>query len=510
MRSSLRPGVMLRATQIVTILGLISQIAAFLRTAIIAYMFGIALEVDAYNLAIIPVTVISVALASWLQISFVGRYAASIARGDKPLSDAYRSQMLVLVIGCATVAATGCYCFAPLITDALVSSDSAELAYRVLRAMQVAGLALVPIVAGDFAGLVLNCHGRFGLAALAPVANASVSISGLLLWPHPSLSALVITLLLGNIAQGAVVFIGLARLSLPFRFRSSLAWNAVLRSASLALPLLPAMLLANSSIALIASHCSQFGEGTVAIYGYASRLHGAVTQVMIMGLGTVLLPHFATQWSVGLTNEIVILLRKLARMGAFFSISICLAIYAMGDDVIVLLLARGAFSEQYAFQVNSLWALLSLSLYPLAAGTIIAKFCQALHGVGPILLSGAVSFIVTWLCATLGSETGSLDIVVSSATASAVAGLLFWLTWLSRKLPIGLILKDMLIAYARALLIWLPAFGCVHLFAFLFPPTLSPIIHMILEGTVYLSIALLTMFGTKSYSWYFQQPFVKH
>ena len=43
----------------------------------------------------------------------------------------------------------------------------------------------------------------------------------------------------------------------------------------LALPLLPAMMLGNSAAAIIQFRMAELGEGMVAIYGYASRLHNA-------------------------------------------------------------------------------------------------------------------------------------------------------------------------------------------------------------------------------------------
>ena len=184
---------------------------------------------------------------------------------------------------------------------------------RPRRALRLAGLTLIPIILGDFIGLILNSHGRFFAAAAAPLVNALVSVLGLWFWSRLDLSALVWTLLLGAIAQGLVVVVALLRLRLGFPLATGAAKAEVRTTLMLGLPLLPAMMLANSAAAIVQFRAAQLGEGVVAAYGYAARLHGALAQVLVIGLSTVLLPHFAALWSRGETAEIVSLFRRLAR-----------------------------------------------------------------------------------------------------------------------------------------------------------------------------------------------------
>lgn len=63
---------MLRSTRTVMLLGIAVQIAAFLRTAIVAATLGTSLDVDAYNLGLIAPSFISTVIGSWLQMSFIG------------------------------------------------------------------------------------------------------------------------------------------------------------------------------------------------------------------------------------------------------------------------------------------------------------------------------------------------------------------------------------------------------------------------------------------------------
>src|SRR5450432_239836 len=200
---------------------------------------------------------------------------------------------------------------------------------------------------------------------------------------------------------------------LSFPIETSVAKREVRTTLTLALPLLPAMMLGNSAAAIIQFRAAGLGEGMVAIYGYASRLHGALAQVLVIGLSTVLLPHFAALWSRGEKTEITVLFRRLARCTILTVAYLTLGIYLMGESATKILFERGAFDALHTQQVSWLWTLLSLSLFPHAFGTFIAKFCQAVRDAGSVLASGAILFTVTWIVTWVGASAGSLNIITS-------------------------------------------------------------------------------------------------
>ena len=433
---------MLRSTRTVVLLGIAVQIAAFVRTAIIAAALGASLEVDAYNLGLVVPSLISAVIGSWLQLSFIGRYTSLVATGEAGQAAGYRSRMLVLVLCIALTFATLCFLLPERMMALFIPADKTKMISSAAAALKLSGLIVVPILLGDFIALILNSHGRFFAAALAPLINAMVSVLGLLLWPTVNLSALVWTLLAGGLAQCFVVVAALLRMRLSFSIGIGTTKGEMSTALMLALPLLPAMILGNSAAAIIQFRAAELGEGAVAIYGYASRLHGALAQVLVIGLSTVLLPHFAALWSRGEKTEIVILFRRLARATILIVAYLSVGIYLMDETATRILFQRGAFDAQRTQQVSWLWTLLSLSLFPHAFGTFIAKFCQALRGAGSILVSSIILFAVTWIVARFGASTGSLGIVAGSVAASFVATGCFWLLWLGRQVQIAPILRD--------------------------------------------------------------------
>jgi putative peptidoglycan lipid II flippase len=490
---------MLRSTHTVVLLGIAVQVAAFLRTAIIAATLGTSLDVDAYNLGLIAPSFISTVIGSWLQMSFIGRYTALVTTGETRLAAGYRSRMLVLVLGCALVFAGLCFLLPEWIASIFIPAGQTSV--MASEALKLSGLILVPIIFSDFVALILNSHGHFFAAALAPLINALVSVVGLWFWPSLNLSALVWTLLLGSIVQCLVVVVALLRTRLRFPLETSIANAEVRTTLMLAIPLLPAMMLGNSANAMIQFRTAELGEGAVATFGYASRLHGALAQVLVIGLGTVLLPHFAALWSRGEKAEVTILFRRLARCTISVVAYLTVGIYLMGETAAKVLFERGVFSAQHTAEVSWLWILLSLSLFPSAFGTFIAKFCQAVRGARSILASGVISFAVTWWATWYGASVGSLNIVTSAATASFLATCCFWFIWLGRRIQLLPILKDMGVASFRMGLILVPAVA-VERWSHVHTDHLPDILDLLIRGSLYSLVVLGLLIVTKSHRWF--------
>ncbi|MFU0507850.1 murein biosynthesis integral membrane protein MurJ [Pseudaminobacter sp. NGMCC 1.201702] len=492
---------MLKSTQTVTALGLVIQVVGFLRTMMIAAALGVSVVIDAYNLGIIAPTFIATVLGGWLQVGFVGRYAGLVGLGEDVHAADYRTKMLVLVAVIASALAAVCSFFPEPIMAMFMSGQDVT---RTLAAdaLRIAAWTLVPVLTADFIGLVLNSHGRFFAAAFAPLLNAVVSILGLWLWPSIDLGSLLWTLLMGAGAQLAFVIWALSRLQLDYSANLHETRGEVLATVMVALPILPAIMLANSAAAIIQFQASELGDGAVSIFGYASRLHAAVSQILVMGLSTVLLPHFASLWSRGETVEIVRLLRIMARVATLLIGVLTLGIFLMGQDAIALLLGRGAFGREEADAVGRVWAVLSLGLFPFALGTFIAKLAQATRNTRAILATGFVSFAAVFIVSYVGVQARSIELVSASSTVAFASVLVAWLYWMARNFEAKPVLMD--IGVAALMSAPILAFMAVsegmtaHLAG-----DLPLFINLCLRGTAFLTTGagLVALLGLRG--WYF-------
>lgn len=341
---------------------------------------------------------------------------------------------------------------------ATVQQPSRWMGASVATTLPIVGLILGPVIVGDYLGLLLNCHGRFAAAAAAPLANAVVSATGLWFWPAPGLDALVWTLLAGSFTQALVVAAALAglRLKYPFR-RTGAAISEIRASLWLGLPLLPAIMLSNAMSPIVQFRAAEIGEGAVATYAYAYRFHAGIMQVLVIGVGTVLLPHFGALWMKKQTTEILILLRRLSRLTVLASGLITAGVFLMGSEFVNVLLSRGRFDIRIAQEVAAIWGVLSLSLFPFSFGTYIAKFGQALRQVWIILLTSIFSLISVLLTTYLGVRFQSLTIVSLGPGVAVTFATLIWLLWLGSIVNISSIVFDIVSACARIFVAVAPA-----------------------------------------------------
>lgn len=490
---------MLRSTGIVTLAGVAAQAAAFLRTAIIAALLGVSPDVDAYNLGLIAPIFASTVIGAWLQISFVGRYAELVTKGSDELAAAFLGRMLVLVLGGAVLLTALCLTVPRPIAVLFMPSLRPDMVNSVVAALQPAALILVPIIVGDFLSLALNVHGRFFVAAAAPVANGLISGAALLLWADPDLAALVWTLLAGSVAQCLIVVTAVFRTPLHFAIRKGNATPEIRRVLLLALPALPTAMLANAATPILQFSAAQLGEGAVAIYGYATRLHGSISQLLMMGLSTVLLPHFATLWSRGQKDEILSVFRRVARCTVLAVAYLTVGIFLIGDTAIEILFQRGAFVAAQTTQVNTTWFILSLSLFPYVFGTFIAKFCQAMGEARIPLLSSMILLASTWIAVKYTSSWGTVGGVAAAFTASFVVMGFYWSVWLSRWIASGPIFRDIAISVLRCCLILAPAIIIEQSFR---PASASAIVELACRGALYTVSAVILFVVTRSPRWF--------
>lgn len=146
---------------------------------------------------------------------------------------------------------------------------------------------------------------------------------------------------------------------------------------SLASAILAGVILANLNLSVDQVMAAMAGEGAVSLIGYANRFHTLVVQILIMGVGTVLLPHLTELYLEQRHKAIADLFTRLSGLLLFVGILMPIAIQVVGESVIGLLLERGKFSTQDVAAVTGIWFWYSLGLAPMAWGIFIARYFQA-------------------------------------------------------------------------------------------------------------------------------------
>lgn len=386
---------MLRNIASVMSLSLLAQAIGFLRTLVIAALFGASINLDAYYLSLIVPALVTGIVGGTLQAGFVPVYVRVLTHESAERAAALRGTVTWVLAIVLLVGSVGALLSVPMWVRWITSGGSDELLQFTTYASRITVLTIVLICISDYLGLVLNCHRRFALAAAAPIANTLVSVP-MLLALGPSLTGLAVSVVAGAGAQLLTVSLGLyyRRLSLPLQWRFSRSdRQAVL---SLAKPMVPGFLFTQLQLAYVQSLPVMFGQGAVSVFGYASRLQAVVEQVFVIGLGTVLLPHLAELAVRRDRAEVTRLTMRIGIYALLGALALAGGILLLGNHAVQILLARGRFDAKTSAEVARIWLYLALSAFPFTVSTSLSKLVMALGRPAILSITAALLLVAIY------------------------------------------------------------------------------------------------------------------
>jgi peptidoglycan biosynthesis protein MviN/MurJ (putative lipid II flippase) len=423
---------MRRQLATVSVLTALAQLLGFVKLWFIARIFGVGLELDAYNLALVLPTLISSVLAGALQTGLFPVRATLAAESAESIP--YFERTMLAWCGLAGLA-LGALLLAigpDLLAAFSKSSDAAAAVHHdlVLRSL---GFVLLLNLLSDCCSYLLAMRDRFAIAAAAPIANAVLGTLLLAIWPQAGLLALVVGTLAGSLLQVAICLLGLRALGVPL-LGPLLPWDSLRPHARRLLSLggwiLPGVVFSNLVVALPPLWIASSGEGAVSAYGYAYRLHSSLLQFIFMASSTVILARFSEMVVRGDEQQIATVLRKASALSAGVGIAACAFIALFGAWTLELLFG-GRFDARAAQAVSQHWLILTVGLPFAIVGSIFAKLWQA-QGRPQLISSMAACSLLTLFAMheilAPAWHQYAVSMAQSAAAASVVLGGLWFVT----------------------------------------------------------------------------------
>jgi len=402
---------------------LFSQVVSFLKTLVVASIYGVSLPLDAFNLSLAMPAVICGVFSALMQAGFVPLYMK--LRGAEDFENAndvcgryYWNIVLVLLALAICVFLTKDYCAIFWTGDGgrdLTSAVSSVIALVVLTTVLNSSV--------DFFSIVLNCHGRFGFASFAPAINGVISAVFIYFSPDGSLITLVYSVFVGWFVQLIVVIyaMNMSGIKVPIRIGGGKS-DHFLGSLTVLAAVLPAAFFSNATNSVIQYYLAKLETGELSVFGYALRFHSAVSQVFVIGLGTIVLPYVVKLVTTGEMGKLNKWVHGVLVYGLLVSAMVSTLVYFLGGMLVELLLVRGGFSKLDALAVSDIWLLLTLSIYPVAVVTFIAKVFIALDRAKYLSFISTFVFFLTWgLCEFSYKSFGSSSIALSIGFSQFVA-----------------------------------------------------------------------------------------
>ena len=332
-----------RSATMLAALLMVSRVVGFVRSQVMAHLFGATGETDAFIVAISVSTLVT-AVTGPVTVTFLPVYAAAVGKGDGRAASKVASETIALV-GSFIVCASACLAaFAPQLTR-IVAPGFTEATYAkaiALARILLAAMAL-PLLA-SFAKSILNTEGRFAVPAVADIVENVVVV----------LALVVLAPALGVISLGIASSAGFLVLFLMQYacLKSSGLWPPpewgfgpdTQRVLALALPLMGGSAFAGLHRFVDKVLASRLAEGSMAVLEYAERIRWLPLGVLVAAATTVMAPSLSGMWGKGDDRGFARTLEANLRSISFICIPVAAGMMALAKPLVRLLFERGAFT----------------------------------------------------------------------------------------------------------------------------------------------------------------------
>jgi putative peptidoglycan lipid II flippase len=406
----------------VAVLNGLAQAAGFGKAVLIAYYFGVGAILDGYYLAqAFPTALIGIA-AGCIQTGFLPAYAACISGGDHGRGARLLGRALLLAACVGLAVSTLMSLAAPQIIGLLgTGSNTSEGVVHAVTALRLLAFILLLNMLADCLSLALNAHGKFVLAATAPIANVAVASLVLLLAPTWGLHNLIVGTLAGVSIQLLITIVGSRLAGIRPSFARVPGEHLRFEGGA---SILPGQLFFHLSSLVPVAFAIRLGEGSVTVLAFAMRLNGAVTQVAVIAVSTVLLPYFANALAAGRPDIVLNGLRASALPIALLGLVVTAWVVFAGPAFIAIAFERGAFDAQSTALVATAWVWLAIGLAPLLWGTALAKALQAKQLGSTLSAIAFMSLVTQIVVCSVAWTLDSIDLLAFAiSTASLVAAI---------------------------------------------------------------------------------------
>lgn len=409
-------GITVAAVTAVTFLGL------FVRDIVMARMFGLGVELDAFVAAsVVPMFLVAV-LSVPIGTAIVPVYLEVRERRSAEVAQALVRRVGLLFLVVALVLAVLLAVAGPRLLEAAGWTSLPEKA-ALTQAIMLWMLAIFV-----FSGLVtlanglLNALGQYVVPAAAQVIVPVVAIVALLLFGNS----------LGAIVVAVAMFAGqLVNLALVYR---ALSWHGVslLRAGgpeapgtalvvSQYLPLVAAAVFLQLALPVSTAMASVLPEGSVAALGLGSKAVLFITGLVGAAIASVVLPYFSRHLA---QNRLLDARRELSFLllaGTVISIPVTVVLHLLSEPFVRLIFEGGAFGSNEAGIVSRVMAYGILQLPFFVINVLLLKFAIASRHSGRVMLAAGVGLgVVVLLNLVLMNRIGVPSIALSMTLAAAV------------------------------------------------------------------------------------------
>lgn len=383
-----------RATGIIIIATLVSQIIAFLKEIIVAAKFGVGMEMDAFFIALIIPSLLSGLLLSSLEATFIPVFVNYKTKKKEKDAFTIASTMINILLIVLCIVVLFFIFLAPYIIPLLAPGFNAEALHLAIRLTRVLLPMMIFMALFGLSKSIINSYKDFTLPALAPLVFTVTIIAALFILTKLGIMSLAIGSVAGAFFQFAILIPRLKSKGLKYRFKLNLHHPGVKRVWCLALPLFIGASISSVNIVVDRIMASTLVEGSVAALGYADKLIQVPFVIFIFSITTVILPFFAYQISKEKIKELKKTLSFVVRNAGFILIPITIGVMVLSVPLVRLLFQRGMFDQRATMMTSQALFYYAIGLFIIALAFILVRVYHALQDVKTLLKISIMSVVL--------------------------------------------------------------------------------------------------------------------
>jgi putative peptidoglycan lipid II flippase len=385
-----------RASAIIMLWSLVDKALAIGKEILTAHRFGVSAALDVFNVAYSFPGIVVLLFSGALVSAFVPLYLEWRCRSGYE-ADSHATWLIYLAVLFFAILTLFCFVFTPEIIHMIgygFKPEEKQLGVIMER-------ILVLLIFIDGAGIlfrgILNARKLFFHLYVAPIFVNITIIVFLFFDLGLNIYALVWGFLIGTLMK--TLYMGISLHREGFRYATPLPFDRQKMKAFwlLAIPMLGSELIANSNLLVDQMMATQLPAGSVSTLRYAFRINDFPIQVVIAAISRAIFPFISEEAAAGRDANLQNVFKYSLIFLGVVTIPITCLMVLFSEDLVILLLKRGAFDLEAARQTGQTLVCYSLGLVFYAYSFINETFFAALKKANTLLYMGIVSIFLNVL-----------------------------------------------------------------------------------------------------------------
>jgi putative peptidoglycan lipid II flippase len=368
------------------------SLAYIVRELLLAASFGTTDALDAFLIAFsLPAFVVSViggSFASALIPTFIQVREHEGSTSAQQLVSGVMTLGVMLLIAATTALALVSSAVLPLLASGFDPAKLAltrQLFYLLLPMIVLNGLAMMW-------SALLNAGERFALAAFAPGIVPLAAVCGLLIRGQWGIQALAIGTICGFLLQLGFLGWGLKNQGTSLWPRWHGVDSAIRQAIRQYLPMLAATALLSSTLLVDQAFAATLEPGSVATFGYGTKLVTLFTGLGAGALGTAVLPYFSRMVAAADWCQVRQTIKTYRRLTLLASVPLTCVLFVFSQPIVGLIFQRGEFTGTDTALVSQVQALYALQIPFFALALLYARLLGPLGANHVLMRSAVISF----------------------------------------------------------------------------------------------------------------------